>query len=243
MVGFSKQLKVFNPKRKIIFINYLFVFLNSFIFFIIFSEPSTTVFKQVPVGYFRTYTYQPLSYPQQNLSPLQSYQIASRVFPNMMQQNNWRQFSQSPVNPFLPSGGSPSMTAGHPQMHSIPPTSPTNPPMPSFSPSMPTTPSQSDYSPHVMPHTLPPPQQMNFGPSSSPSSSPLRQSIYSPPDPLSLQYITNVAPINVQHVQFVPCMCPVTVTVSSSDVADKRSDEITSESNDSISVLAQDDKM
>lgn len=50
------------------------------------------------------------------------------------------------------------------------------------------------------------------------------------PDPVNLQYLTNVAPVPLQQVQFVPCMCPVAVSVSAGMnpdvIANKRSDDM-----------------
>lgn len=50
------------------------------------------------------------------------------------------------------------------------------------------------------------------------------------PDPVNLQYITNVAAVPLQQVQFVPCMCPVAVSITSGMspdvIANKRSDDI-----------------
>lgn len=50
------------------------------------------------------------------------------------------------------------------------------------------------------------------------------------PDPVNLQYITNVSPVPLQQVQFVPCMCPVAISISSGMtpdvIANKRSDDI-----------------
>lgn len=65
-------------------------------------------------------------------------------------------------------------------------------------------------------------------------STPIRQPPFLP-EPVNLQYtITNVAPVPLQQVQFVPCMCPVAVSVSTGIsagmnpelLANKRSDDI-----------------
>lgn len=57
------------------------------------------------------------------------------------------------------------------------------------------------------------------------NNAPLRQMQYLP-DPGNLQYYTNVAPVPVQQVQFVPCMCPVTMGVAPELIANKRSDDM-----------------
>lgn len=54
------------------------------------------------------------------------------------------------------------------------------------------------------------------------------QQQFSMPDPVNLQYMTNVAPLSVQNIQFVPCMCPVSVTMTPEGpvpTVDKRSDD------------------
>lgn len=46
------------------------------------------------------------------------------------------------------------------------------------------------------------------------------------PDPVTYQFIpTSVSPIQNQNVKFVPCMCPVAVSISA-PIAEKRTDEI-----------------
>lgn len=57
------------------------------------------------------------------------------------------------------------------------------------------------------------------------NTAPYRQMQYAP-DPGNMQYYTNVGPVPVQQVQFVPCMCPVTMGIAPELLANKRSDDM-----------------
>uniref|UniRef100_A0A1B0CH81 Putative conserved secreted protein n=1 Tax=Lutzomyia longipalpis TaxID=7200 RepID=A0A1B0CH81_LUTLO len=79
----------------------------------------------------------------------------------------------------------------------------------------------NDYSPPPQPTNPPPPPPQ-------PQPQPLlsRPNSYNNQDGFSYQYVPPAAPYNVQQVQFVPCMCPVTVSVGTDLPAEKRSDDI-----------------
>ena len=64
-----------------------------------------------------------------------------------------------------------------------------------------------------------------------PQSSPLRHLPMVSEPSMNMQYYANVAPVPVQQVQFVPCMCPVSVSVTTTPevVANKRADEVSQE--------------
>lgn len=57
------------------------------------------------------------------------------------------------------------------------------------------------------------------------NNSPTRQTEYLP-EPVNLQYFTNVAAVPLQQIQFVPCMCPVSVGIASEVISNKRSDNV-----------------
>lgn len=72
------------------------------------------------------------------------------------------------------------------------------------------------------------------------------QQQFNMPDPVNLQYMTNVAPLSVQNIQFVPCMCPVSVTMTPDGpvpTVDKRSDDVSNYSYDSIQDISLDENL
>ncbi|GAB0100209.1 hypothetical protein DMENIID0001_162140 [Sergentomyia squamirostris] len=88
------------------------------------------------------------------------------------------------------------------------------------------TPSQplNDFPPAPQPTNPPPPP-----PQPQPQQPLLsRPNPFNSQDGFTYQYAPPPAPYNVQQVQFVPCMCPVTVSVGAELPADKRSDDINS---------------
>lgn len=203
-------------------------------------EPQPAV-KQVPVGYFRAFTYHPLAFNPQTPNQYFSYQGGKMLQPNSM---------YSYPKPLTGQPGPPSSVYGQmpsshipqpPNTQSVPatitspnavPTQTTPQQTPTHSasvnPAASTTATQSQpTSNDVQPPTTVPAQF-----TSNPhviNNSPMRQMPYVP-DPVNLQYITNVAPVPLQQVQFVPCMCPVAVSIGTGIppdvVANKRSDDI-----------------
>lgn len=211
--------------------------------FLISREPPPAV-KQVPFGYFRAFTYQPLAFNPQTPNQYFSYQGGKMLQPSSMYSYQKPLAGQSGLPPSV-YGPMPSHNVPQPtntQTQSVPAAiTPTNAaptqttqqqqtPTQSASanPTTSTTATQSQpTSNDVQPPTTVPAQF-----TSNPhviNNSPLRQMPYVP-DPVNLQYITNVAPVPLQQVQFVPCMCPVAVSIGSGIppdvVANKRSDDI-----------------
>lgn len=88
----------------------------------------------------------------------------------------------------------------------------------------PQTPPQpiSDFPPAPQPTNPPPPAPQPQQPLLS------RPNPFNSQDAFTYQYAPPPAPYNVQQVQFVPCMCPVTVSVGTDLPAEKRSDDINS---------------
>lgn len=187
--------------------------------------------KQVPLGYFRAFTYQPIAFNPQTSNPFYPYPGGKMLQPNQM-------FTYPKTVP-------PSSVYGPPQNMAQPPNTPTSS---SAVPTQATQPQTSANSPSASPATsttgtqssstlndvqLPTSVPAQF--SSNPHvSTPIRQTPFLP-EPVNLQYtITNVAPVPLQQVQFVPCMCPVAVSVSTGLsagmnpelIANKRSDDI-----------------
>lgn len=48
-----------------------------------------------------------------------------------------------------------------------------------------------------------------------------------------------MAPVPLQQVQFVPCMCPVTVSIAAEAMANKRSDEFSGQTSSAESAPVQ----
>lgn len=250
--------------------------------------------KPVPVGYFRTFTYQPLAFNPQTSNQYYSYQAGAK----MLQPNplfNWPSKPSYPYGPMSPIPGMPSSiySSMQPQHHNnLQSMSQTMSPS---SQSLSTAQSQtqpqvalSNNSPthlSAIPHTVTPPSITtttnsvgNSVPNNNPTmintnsiSEPLTSEIHLPttapaqftptaqfyntnsnhgnnvplrqmqyvPDPSNLQYYTNVAPVPVQQVQFVPCMCPVTLGVAPELIANKRSDDMTLEFQEQFSRAEQ----
>lgn len=178
--------------------------------------------KQVPIGYFRTYTYHPLSFQAASLNSVNPSYYSYPL--------NYRQSYQAPVS-WSGKSASNSFNREVPaiqapiQSGSSVSSNPSPAPLPSLI-------QQSS------PSTPPP------APVAAPSHSSISQPIvpeYSgqqafpqqPPYPgvpqhfrPSYPYLSEYNP-QVPHVQFVPCMCPVSVSVSGPAelLADKRSDD------------------
>lgn len=154
-----------------------------------------------------------------------------------------------------------SPTQSHPQF--IPGISPSDPTLSMGSSSE--TPIQrqppSSNTPPLSPITTPiaqPPQSEFTSQSQLPPSSTLSQMMNTPysaalpslsmtrpqpqyPQGMNLDYTGNLPSMNMQQLQFVPCMCPVSVTISAQPLQvpiEKRSDEVTSDSMDAISIVA-----
>lgn len=204
-------------------------------FYDISREPQPTV-KQVPVGYFRAFTYHPFSFNPQ--TPFTYPPAGKMIQPNSIYsypkplpgqsgpsygQNPSNNLPQPPNTQSVPSSMTPASGA---------PTQTTQQQTPSHSASANPTTSTSATQPQPSLNDIQPPTTNPAQFTSNPhviNNSPMRQMPYVP-DPVNLQYITNVAPVPLQHVQFVPCMCPVAVSITSGltpeVVANKRSDDI-----------------
>lgn len=199
-------------------------------------EPQPTV-KQVPFGYFRAFTYQPFAF-----NPQTPNQYLSYAGGKMLQQpNSLYSYPKTLPGP----SGLPQSIYGPVPSHSIPPPPSTqsSPPAAPTQTTQQQTPTQSAPStpttgtqPQPSLNDVQPPTTVPAQFSSNPhvgNSPPMRQMPYVP-EPVNLQYITNVGPLPVQQVQFVPCMCPVAVSISTGIspavnpelIANKRSDDI-----------------
>lgn len=239
--------------------------------------------KPVPVGYFRTFTYQPLAFNPQTSNQYYSYQAGAK----MLQPNplfNWPSKPSYPYGPISPITGMPSTLYGtiQPQSHNnlqsmsqtMSPSSQSlstaqsqtqpqvalsnnspahqssytaqtvTPPsitttttniagnsVPNNNPTMINTNSIAEpltseiHLPTTAPAQFTPTAQFYNTNSNNGNNAPLRQMQYIP-DTGNLQYYANVASVPVQQVQFVPCMCPVTMGVAPELIANKRSDEM-----------------
>lgn len=209
----------------------------------IYREPQPTV-KQVPFGYFRAFTYQPLAFS----NPQTPNQYFSYAGGKMLQPNSVFSYPKTlPGQPgFSPSAYGPMPSHNIPQPQNTPiapsPPSPTNgvptqttqqqQTAPHSAPVNPTASTTSTQSQPSLNDVQPPttvPAQFTSNPHVI-NNLPMRQIPSYVPDPVNLQYITNVAPVPLQQVQFVPCMCPVAVSISTGItpevVANKRSDDI-----------------
>lgn len=205
--------------------------------FLYFREPQPV--KHVPLGYFRAFTYQPIAFNPQ--TPNQFY----NPYPGgkMLQPNPVFTYPKTVPSP---SGLPPSVYGPVPPQNM--PQPPNSPPSPSAVPTQATQQSTSPNSPSVSPsastsgaqsqptsNDIQPPTSVPAQFTSNPHvNTPIRQSPFLP-DPVNLQYtITNVGPVPLQQVQFVPCMCPVAVSISNGIssgmnpelIANKRSDDI-----------------
>lgn len=195
----------------------------------------------MPVSYFRTYTYQPLAYQPQTIP---QYQVSSRLIPTVP--NSWqRQMPMSPAGPGYGPGALPSQP--QPQyLSNIPSSNPNSQMGPNSEtpmqqqPSPTPAPQQQQQQQQMPEYNSPPPSTINTPYSAAPQQLIARpQSQY--PNTMSLEYASpmNMQSMNMQQLQFVPCMCPVSVTISAQPVPiEKRSDEVTSDSMDSISIVA-----
>lgn len=221
-------------------------------------EPQPTI-KQVPVGYFRAFTYQPLAFNPQSPNQYFSYQGGKMLQPNSVY--NYPKTQPGPSG-FSPSfyGPTPLQNVPQPQNTQSVPSAPTP------TNAAPTQTSQQQTSSHsgsVNPtassatssqsqptlNDVQPPTTVPAQFTSNPNvinNSPMRQMPSYVPDPVNLQYITNVAPLPLQQIQFVPCMCPVSVSISTGIstpdvIANKRSDDIqiSSDYRDTLSIGEQ----
>lgn len=204
-----------------------------------FSEPQPVI-KQIPVGYFRTYTYQPLAFNPQTPNHYFSYQAASTVktFPAAAppQKTVVQQFGVSGST--APSALTFNNAASH--LANKLGSATTN-----VQPSIQQPPDmQQQYQPAEH-QSLPSPVTSNANPPinaeilSNPHHEDLQQQPPStvqhhqfrqypmPEQHLNLQYYAaNVAPVPMQQqIQFVPCMCPVSLTLPTEMTANKRVDE------------------
>lgn len=193
----------------------------------------------MPVGYFRAFTYQPFAFnPQSSPNPYLSYSSGKPFQPNSLYSYGKTVPGPSAYGQ-VPSHSIP-QPPNPPSVPTVPPTQATQQQTTqqqqqqqpsSQSPSIPSTTSTSGPQPilnDVQPPTIVPPQ---FVPNPQLNSAPIRPMPFVP-EPVNLQYITNVAPVPLQQVQFVPCMCPVAVSISTGInninpelIANKRSDD------------------
>lgn len=207
--------------------------------FLLFSREPLPAVKQVPVGYFRAFTYHPLAFNPQAPNQYFSYPNGKMLQPNSM-------YSYPKTLPGQP--GLPSSVYGQIPSHNIPQPTNTQNVLSAITPTSaaqtvqqqtsshsasvnPTTSTSATQSQPTLNDVQPPttvPAQFSPNPHVI-NNSPMRPMPYVP-DPVNLQYITNVAPVPLQQVQFVPCMCPVAVSIGTGIppeiVANKRSDDI-----------------
>ncbi|XP_037035884.1 proline-rich receptor-like protein kinase PERK8 [Bradysia coprophila] len=196
-------------------------------------EPQPTV-KNVPLGYFRAFTYQPIAFNPQTPNQFYPYPGGKMLQPNPVftypkTVPPSSVYGQAPPqNMVQPPPNTPTSQSAVPTQATQPQTAANSP---SASPATSTTGTQSQ--PTL--NDIQPPTSVPAQFSSNPHvSTPIRQTPFLP-EPVNLQYtITNVAPVPLQQVQFVPCMCPVAVSVSTGIntgmnpelIANKRSDDI-----------------
>lgn len=155
-------------------------------------------------------------YSYQKALAAQSSGLPSSVFGpipshNVPQPPSTQSVSSTPTNAATAAQSTPPQTPTHPASVNPTTTTTAGQSQPTLNDVQPptTVPAQFTSNPHVI------------------NNSPMRPYV---PDPVNLQYITSVAPVPLQQVQFVPCMCPVAVSISSGMtpdiVANKRSDDI-----------------
>lgn len=210
---------------------------------IVFNNPSLSssdynrdppVVKQWPLSYVRTYTYHPVQFPTQTAAPISSFQV-SRYLPNFFSANSPPKALAQTGSASAPAPASPS-SMGNIQQPASPSSVP--PPAPPVSHSQAYAPAQGQ---QPNPNAMPMPSQLPVNQQSSsdfnqpmpvqiPSQSSFFGSSHMAPkpmqymqDPASFPYMPSVAPYNVQHVQFVPCMCPITVSMPPE--VEKRADD------------------
>ena len=213
----------------------------------------------MPVGYFRTYTYQPMTFQTQSLTGLPSYHLSSRLVQSPLatwpQKQMQMQASQQgpaqvappvpqqpqqqpPQQPSQPQSQSPQLPQIVQQVPSSPITATTymasgpqsmtqkNGGLPTHGFSNENGPTSNMLPIPTISDFMPQQTQQQFTPNQY--YQPMRPNSYLA-DPLNLQYTTNM---NYQQVQFVPCMCPVSVSIAPEIIADKRSDEVITEAQD-----------
>lgn len=221
-------------KITLVYSNFLkYIDIRSNFIICIYSEATSPQYRQMPVSYFRTYTYQPLAYQPQAIP---QYQVSSRLVPSIP--NSWqRQMQMSPAGQSL----GPNSPSQPQYLSNLPPPNPHS----QMGPNSETPIQQQPLSPTPTPapqhqtseYNLQPSSMMNTPYSAAPQL--MARPIQQYPNSMSLEYMSNVPSMNMQQLQFVPCMCPVSVTISAQPVPiEKRSDEVTSDSMDSISIIA-----
>lgn len=197
--------------------------------------------KQIPVGYFRTYTYQPLGFNPQTPNHYFSYQAASTV-------KTFPPAAAPPQKTVVQQFGVSGSTAPSPLTFNSAASHITNKlgaATTNVQPSIQQPPEmQQQYQPAEQQPSLPTPVTSNINqpinaellsnshhedlqqlPPSTTQHHQFRQ-YQLPEQHLNLQYYAaNVAPLPMQQIQFVPCMCPVSLTLPTEMTANKRIDD------------------
>ncbi|CAD7076609.1 unnamed protein product [Hermetia illucens] len=177
------------------------------------STESTPVLKQIPVGYFRTYTYQPLTYPPR-YSPFPS--VATNQYPYDHSNIGWAQYN-APHPPIVPV---------KPQPLTTPPTTTTSTSTsaPQYQQNESSAAQSASNSNNQQQNTYSslPIIEIQPGIQAPPAKIPSYHQISPDPELSSYQYFPGTVSQSVPQVQFVPCMCPVTISVGARDMSENR---------------------